>query len=73
MKNKNLARIAYNKKEDMYCLMLSTDDGESWDFSFGTKCQRRAGEAPDAEPMYISCELIENMKHAIRCGFEMVF
>ena len=71
--NKMLARIKYDKANDMYCLMLSTNGGDDWDFSFGTKCQLSQKDKPDAEPMYISCELIEEMKKAIMCGFEMVY
>lgn len=66
-------RIGYNKKEDMYQLLLSTDGGETWDFSFGSVCQRSANDDEDAEPMFISCQLVEELKKAIRCGFEVVY
>ena len=72
-KNTMLCRIKYDRQNDMYCLMLSTDDGETWDLSFGSKCQRRMGESIDDEPMYVSIDLIEEMKKALRCGFDMVY
>ena len=67
------ARIMYDKKLDMYKLMLSTDGGETWDFSTGCVCQRCDKDKPDAEPMFINIGLIEEMKKAIICGFNIVY
>ncbi|MBP5720434.1 MAG: hypothetical protein J6W82_05160 [Bacteroidales bacterium] len=67
------ARIAYDKPQDMYKLMLSTDGGDSWDFSTGSQCRRCAEDEKDAEPMFVHIGLIEEMKKAIRCGFRIVY
>lgn len=73
MNIKKQARIQYNKERDEYALMLSTDGGKTWGFSLGCRCQRREGESPDAEPMFVSIELIEEMKRSILNGFEIVY
>ena len=67
------ARIAYDKKQDMYKLMLSTDGGDTWDFSTGSQCRRCAEDKPDDEPMFVHVGLIEEMKKAIYCGFRVVY
>lgn len=67
------ARIAYDKGQDMYKLMLSTDGGDTWDFSTGSQCRRCTEDKPDDEPMFIHISLIEEMKKAIRCGFNIVY
>lgn len=72
-RKKMLARIGYDKKADMYKLLLSTDDGETWDFSVGCECQRSEHDKSDDEPMFIHISLIEEMKKAIACGFEIVY
>ena len=71
--NKFKARIGYDKPHDMYKLMISTDDGETWDFSCGCECQRSEHDKPDDEPMYSHISLIEELKKAIACGYEIVF
>ena len=74
MKNKDLkARIGYNKKEDAYELLISTDGGNTWGMSVSSKCRRCDTDKPDAEPMYISLALVEKMKEAIRFGYEIVY
>lgn len=73
MQNKKQVRIAYDKKEDAYNLMLSTDGGEEWGFSLGCKCRRSENCNPDDEPMFVSIELIEELKKAIRNGFDVVY
>ena len=71
--NKNLVRIDYDHKKDEFQLLISTDGGEEWGFSFGTKCQQRKGNGQDAEPMYIHCQIIDELKRAILNGFEVVY
>lgn len=71
--NKFKARIGYDKKQDMYKLMLSTDDGETWDFCCGCECQRSEHDKPDDEPMFVHISLIEELKKAIACGYDIVF
>lgn len=72
--NKDLkARIGYNKKEDAYELLISTDGGESWGMSVSSKCRRREGQSPDDEPEFIHIGLIEKMKEAIAYGYEIVY
>jgi hypothetical protein len=74
MKRKDLkARIGYNKNEDAYELLISTDGGKTWGMSVSSKCQRCEKDKPDAEPMFISCTLIEEMKRAISYGYEIVY
>ena len=67
------ARIAYDKGQDMYKLMLSMDGGDTWDFSSGSQCRRCAEDNPGDEPMFVHIGLIEEMKKAIRCGFRVVY
>ena len=67
------ARIAYDKPQDMYKLMLSTDGGDTWDFSTGSKCRQCKEDKPDDEPMFVHIGLIEEMKKAILCGFRIVY
>ena len=71
--NQKIARIAYNKEKDEYQLLLSTDRGKEWGFSYGSKCQQRKDDDPDAEPLYVYCGIIEEMKKAILNGFEIVY
>lgn len=66
-------RIAYNKPEDSYDLMLSTDGGEEWGLSLGCKCQRGEHDKPDDEPMLVSVGIIEELKRAILNGFDVVY
>ena len=66
-------RIAYNKGEDEYDLMLSIDGGETWGFSRGTKCMHYQGQDPEEEPMHISCTIIEELKKSILLGYEFVY
>lgn len=73
MENKNKVRIAYDKKNDGFNLMLSTDGGEEWEFQLGCKCRRSDSCQLDDEPMFVSIELIEELKRAVLCGFEFVY
>lgn len=70
---KKKARISYDKEQDEYKLMLSTDGGDTWDFCTGCICQRCENDKPDKEPMYVHVGLIEEMKKAIRCGFSVTY
>ena len=67
------ARIAYDKEQDMFKLMLSTDGGDTWDFSTGSQCRRCTEDKADDEPMFIHIGLIEELKKAILCGFRVVY
>lgn len=74
MKNKKLvARIGYDKTNDEYQLRISTDGGETWNYSMGAKCTRSVKDEPDAEPMFVSCTLIEELKKCIALGYEVVY
>ena len=63
------ARIAYDRAQDMFKLMLSTDGGDTWDFSTGSKCRRCKEDRPGDEPMFVHIDLIQAMKDAVLCGF----
>lgn len=70
-KENNLkVRIAYDKTKDSYNLLLSTDGGETWGFSLGSKCLHYQGQDPEEEPMHISCIIIEELKKAVLLGYE---
>ena len=71
--NRNQCRIKYDKATDSYCLMLSTDYGETWDLSLASKCQFSKHDNEEDEPMYVHAHLIEELKKAVLCGFEMVY
>lgn len=71
--NKNFCRIKYDKKTDSFCLMLSNDGGEEWNLCIACPCHRAEGESKDIEPMYVSIDLIEELKKAVACGFEFVY
>lgn len=73
MKNNLKARIAYDKKEDAYKLMLSQDGGETWDLCMYCVCQRSEHDAPDDEPMFISVGLINELKNLIFLGYDIVY
>lgn len=65
-------RINYNPAYDQFELLLSTDGGETWDFSKGYPCVHSIKDDPAEEPMYIRCSLVSDLKEAICCGFEVV-
>lgn len=67
------ARIGYNKKEDAFELLISTDGGRTWGMSESSKCRKCDIDKPDAEPMFIHCGLIDAMKNAIRYGYRIVY
>ena len=71
--HQKLIRIKYDKEQDEYQLLLSTDGGETWGFDLGCKCQKGLRDGPDDEPMLISCSMLEEIKKSILCGFEMVY
>ena len=67
------ARIAYNKERDSYELWLSSDSGKSWDVSLSCKCQNGKNDIEEAEPMLVSIELIDSLKHCISLGYKIVY
>lgn len=74
MKRNNLkARITYDKKEDAYKLMLSQDGGETWNLCKSCACKRSEEDLPEEEPMFIYVGLIDELKKAILCGYEIVY
>ena len=71
--NKMKCRIGYNKEQDAYELLLSSDGGESWNMSMSAKCRRCDKNDPDDEPEFIHIGLIEELKKAISLGYEVVY
>lgn len=69
----NLCRIGYNKQNDAYELLISTDGGKSWGMTTSAKCRRCDKDSPDDEPMFIHVSLIEELKKAISLGYEVVY
>jgi len=69
----NLCRIGYNKSEDAYELLLSTDGGKTWSMTTRAKCRRCDKDNPDDEPMFIHISLIEELKKAISLGYRVTY
>ncbi|MBO7183046.1 MAG: hypothetical protein J6V49_02825 [Bacteroidales bacterium] len=69
----NLVRIGYDKLTDSFNLLISNDGGDTFDFSEGSRCVRAAGQSKEAEPMFVSCELINALKKAIAYGYRVVY
>lgn len=67
------ARIGYNKKEDAFELLISTDGGDTWGMSVQSKCRLSDTNKPDDEPEFIHCGLIGYLKDAIRYGYRVVY
>lgn len=67
--NRNLAKIIYNGDEDRYELLLSTDAGKSWDFSWAAECVSLYSDGPTS---YIHYSFISAICNAINNGFTFV-
>lgn len=67
------ARIGYNKKEDSFDLLISTDGGDTWVMCVSSKCRRCEQDKPDAEPEFVHCGIIKHMREAIRYGYRIVY
>lgn len=67
------ARIGYNKKEDAFELLISTDGGDTWGMVAQSKCRLSDTNKPDDEPVFIHCDLIACLKDVIRCGYRVVY
>ena len=67
------ARIGYNKKEDAYELLISTDGGDTWGMSVSSKCRRCEGQSEEEEPMFVSIGLLEELKRAVALGYRIVY
>lgn len=64
------ARIRYDEENDMFMLELNTGDG--WELSFGTKCERAAGDENDSVPMMVHCGILMKLREAIDYGYKLV-
>lgn len=73
MKNKNLVRIGYNKTNDEYQLLISTNGGDTWYFNYGCVCKNCKDDKSDDELMFIYIGLIEELKKCIACGYTVVY
>ena len=67
------ARIGYNKKEDSFDLLISTDGGDTWGLCVSSKCRLSINNKAGDEPEFIHCGLISELKNAIRLGYRIVY
>lgn len=70
--NKLFGRIKYDRRTDTYILYTSTDGGKTWDYNIGCKCQNSIKDNPEDEPCFIHISLIQELKNAIRNGYEII-
>lgn len=70
--HQKLVCMRYNKDRDEYELWLSTDGGKEWGFSTGCVCQKGLRDAPEDEPMLISCRIMIELMHCLDLGYEAV-
>ena len=64
-------RVRYDNKTDSYVCEISTDGGNSWEFSSSYKC-RAIKEAPEAEPEFIHFGVISQLHRAVDLGYRFV-
>ena len=71
-KKKPQMTIHYCKERDEYQLLTRQSEDEDFEYNCGWKCYRCEYDHPDAEPMFVSITLLEEMKKLLKWGYELV-
>lgn len=68
-KQKKMAKVHYNQKEDSFELWLRSNANEEWGFCCSSKCQALEGEA---ETTHIHFSFLKEVMQCIKLGYEVI-
>ena len=71
-KQKPQMTIYYCKERDEYQLLTRQSENDDFQFNIACKCYRCEHDKPDAEPMFISVAMINEIKKLLKWGYELV-